>query len=311
MTSPTSDIAIIGTGPAGLVTALAVAQKGFDVALIGRRPTPDPERPDTRTIALFEGALGLLKNLDAWNAVAKDSNPLRAIRIIDDTGNLFRAPEILFDARDIDRQAFGQNVPNAHLIDVLFELALGDANISFVETEGVIAVDTGGGGHGDGGGGDAGEHVSISLKDGSSHLTKLVAAADGRNSICREAASIDVKRWSYPQTATVCNFEHSLPHDDISTEFHRKAGPFTTVPMGHVGHVGHVGEAGSDTGTVTSSGAPSHHMSSLVWVETPEEANRLKALNDAGYIVEMEKRLQGFWETSNQSVRVRLFPCRA
>jgi len=262
--SQNSDIAIIGTGPAGLVTALSVAAKGFDVALIGRRPVADPERPDTRTIALFEPSIELLKNIGAWEACSADGTALRGIRIVDDTGGLIRGPEILFDAHDIEREAFGYNIPNEHLIAALFACTEKLDNISFVETQGVVRVVPGK------------DEVEISLKEDTTHNTRLLAAADGRNSISREAAGIEVKRWPYPQIAVVCNFEHTGDHDNISTEFHRKAGPFTTVPMG-------------DPGT----GTKNTYMSSLVWVETPEEANRLKALNDAGYILEMEKRLQG------------------
>jgi len=263
LTSQHSDIAIIGTGPAGLVTALSVAAKGFNVALVGRRPIADPARPDTRTIALFEPSIELLKNIDAWEACSADGTALRGIRIIDDTGGLIRGPEILFDASDIEREAFGYNIPNEHLISALFFCTQKLDNITFIETQGVVRVEPGK------------DQVEITLKEGETHITKLLAAADGRNSICREAAGIEVKRWSYPQIAVVCNFEHTGSHDNISTEFHRKAGPFTTVPM-------------ADTGNRASA-----YMSSLVWVETPDEANRIKALNEAGYILEMEKRLQG------------------
>ena len=238
-----SEIAIIGTGPAGLVTALAVASKGFDVALIGRRPVADPDRPDTRTIALFEGAIALLKNIGAWDGCSRAQTPLRAIRIIDDTGHLFRAPEILFEASDIGRDVFGHNIPNAHLIAALFECVENHDNLRFIETSEVVRVRP------------FDDRVEIGLDDGTTHTTRLLAAADGRHSISREAAGIEVKRWDYPQTAIVCNFTHTLGHDNISTEFHRRPGPFTTVPMGGTG-IGDIGE-----------GHVSRYMSSLVWVK--------------------------------------------
>ena len=207
--------------------------------------------------------------IGAWDGCSRAQTPLRAIRIIDDTGHLFRAPEILFEASDIGRDVFGHNIPNAHLIAALFECVENHDNLRFIETSEVVRVRP------------FDDRVEIGLDDGTTHTTRLLAAADGRHSISREAAGIEVKRWDYPQTAIVCNFTHTLGHDNISTEFHRRPGPFTTVPMGGTG-IGDIGE-----------GHVSRYMSSLVWVETPGEANRLKALDDKGYIAEMEVRLQG------------------
>ncbi len=59
----------------------------------------------------------------------------------------------------------------------------------------------------------------------------MAIAADGRNSVLRESAGIKTNRWAYDQSAIATSFAHSGPHDGISTEYHKGAGPFTTVPM--------------------------------------------------------------------------------
>ena len=110
--------------------------------------------------------------------------------------------------------------------------------------------------------------VDIVLADGSAFRAQLVAAADGRNSICRAAAGIEPSKWTYEQSALACVFSHSRAHHDVSTELHRAAGPLTTVPM-------------------------PGRQSSLVWVERPEEARRLRDLIETEFRAELEARLQG------------------
>lgn len=115
----TVDVAVVGAGPAGLIAGLAMAEVGFKTAIIG--PPADPR--DGRTAALFQASVALLKRLGAWPLVAPSTEPLDAIRLIDATGALFRAPEVTFHAREIGEEAFGYNVPNAVLTAALEQLA--------------------------------------------------------------------------------------------------------------------------------------------------------------------------------------------
>ncbi|MFI4997774.1 MAG: FAD-dependent monooxygenase, partial [Hyphomicrobiales bacterium] len=54
---------VVGTGPAGLVAALALARQGAAVTLVGQ------EAPEARgrTIALFDGSVRLLAELGVWD----------------------------------------------------------------------------------------------------------------------------------------------------------------------------------------------------------------------------------------------------
>jgi 2-octaprenyl-6-methoxyphenol hydroxylase len=108
----------------------------------------------------------------------------------------------------------------------------------------------------------------LTTKEGAEKSAALVVAADGRNSLCRQAADIKTSAWTYPQAAIAASFTHDRPHGQVSTEFHRSSGPFTTVPLPGL-------------------------ASSLVWVERPEEAQRLAALDDDAFRKALEVRLQG------------------
>ena len=77
-----------------------------------------PEPPG-RTIALFDGSVRLLAELGVWDGLAPKAAPLRKLRIIDDTDNLFRWPELCFEASEIGLDAFGWNVEAEELSNAL------------------------------------------------------------------------------------------------------------------------------------------------------------------------------------------------
>jgi 2-octaprenyl-6-methoxyphenol hydroxylase len=112
------------------------------------------------------------------------------------------------------------------------------------------------------------DRVVIGLDDGSTVAARLALGADGEASPCRKAAAIATETWSYPQVAIATRFAHGRGHGNVSTEIHRRAGPLTTVPL-------------------------PGGMSSLVWVETVVEAQRLMGLDAAAFARELEGRLHG------------------
>ena len=269
-TEPHFDIIVAGLGPAGLTAALAVAQataaRGSRVCAIGAPAAAGGL--DTRTTALLGPSVALLEHLGVWPRCRLDAAPIDAIRLFDDTGRLLRAPDITFHARELqatkgggrDPAPFGWNIPNARLTAALRWRAQAMANLDIVETAGISRILP-----------DA-TQVRIELAGGQAFDAPLLVGADGRHSMCRAAAGIGTRLSEYPQTAIACNFAHTRPHDNVSTEFHRPSGPFTTVPLPDAG-------AG--------------FRSSLVWVERPDEATRLMTLTEAAFACAMEARLRG------------------
>lgn len=204
---------MIGGGPAGLTAALAIARLGLSVALVA-----SPPPADARATAVLDGSLRFLRRLGIWNEIAAKAAPLKRLRIVDTTGGPLRAADLLFSAGEIGLDAFGQMVANADLAAALLHAVRSEPNVTLFEEPASEIV------AGDGG-------VEIRLAGGSQIAAKLLAGADGRNSISRSAAGIAVRRWSYPQTALVVNVRHERPHDDTSTEFHTREGPFTLAPL--------------------------------------------------------------------------------
>ena len=122
---------VVGSGPAGLTTAIALAEGGISTALVGRRPA----RPDHRTTALLAGSVTALETLGVWRLCMAHAAPLKVMRIVDDTERLWRAPEVKFAAHEIGLDAFGYNIENRHLLAALEKRARTLPKLRLVEDE--------------------------------------------------------------------------------------------------------------------------------------------------------------------------------
>jgi 2-octaprenyl-6-methoxyphenol hydroxylase len=236
--SRTYDVAVVGGGPAGLAAAVALAQAGARTALIARRQPYG----DNRTTALLGGSVTFLEELDVWRLCANKAAALAAMRLVDDTGRLIRAPEVRFSAGEIGLDAFGYNIENRELIAAFEARTAEIAGLTRLDDEAETV--------------NPGEHgVEIRTTNGTDISAPLVVGADGRHSLCREAAGIAVNHRNLNQSALTFNVSHARPHKNISTEFHTPHGPCVFVPL------------------------PGDRCS-VVWVTSPAEAQRLKDLGD-------------------------------
>lgn len=248
VSAQTASAAVIGGGPAGLVAALALAHFGVPTVLVA----PRPGRIDNRTTALMASSVKALEALGVWPRCRDYAAPLRMMRIVDDTGRLWRAPEVRFEAAEIGLDAFAWNIENTHLVEALWDGVAAMPLLTHVAKPArSIRIDAAG--------------VAVTLADGVTLDCRIVIGADGRNSICRAAAGIASNRRSYPQTALTFTLAHTRPHHDISTEFHTAHGPFTLVPLPGM-------------------------RSSLVCVVATDEAERLGARAGAALDAEIERR---------------------
>ena len=232
------DVAVIGGGPAGLAAAIALAQAGAATALIARHAP----YADNRTTALLGGSIDFLQALDVWPRAKDNAAELRVMRLVDDTGRLIRAPEVRFACDEIGLDAFGYNIENRLLMAALEQRAAELPGLTRFDDEaaGIRPQD---------------DVVVVHTGHGKSLSARLVIGADGRQSLCREAAGIEVTRRELHQAALTFNISHSRPHRNVSTEFHTSQGPCVFVPL-------------------------PGDRSSVVWVAAPKEAERLIGLSD-------------------------------
>jgi 2-octaprenyl-6-methoxyphenol hydroxylase len=262
----TFEVAVIGGGLAGMIAAIALGRGGRNVALIA----PSAPRKDRRTTALMDQSIRFLDRLTLWDRLKPAAAPLATMRIIDGTNRLLRAPTATFRSAEVGLEAFGYNFPNSALMDVLEAAVATEGNITrFTAFADAIEVSA--------------DRVAITLSDGEAMVADFAIGADGRKSKLRETVGIDTRNWSYPQSAMVLNFAHSLPHESISTEFHTESGPFTQVPL-------------------------PGQRSSLVWVQNPSDAQARSELSLAELSNVVEERMQSLLGKVTVEEGVQIWP---
>ena len=207
---------------------------------------------DNRTTALLGVSIDLLERLDVWRRCQDSAAPLKVMRLVDDTGRLIRAPEVRFQCDEIGIEQFGYNIDNRTLVAALEARAAELPDLTRVDDEATTVV-------------PEESAVAIVTRHDRTLGGRLVVGSDGSQSLCREAAGIGMRRRDLHQAALTFNIAHSRPHGNISTEFHTPQGPVVLVPL------------------------PGNRCS-VVWVTSPNEAERLMALSDEELSEAIEKQ---------------------
>jgi len=255
------DIIVGGAGPAGLATAVALARTELDIALCGKLPSNSTASPDTRTAALFTPSIEFLTQIAVWPALALHCAPIEAIRIVDASERLWRAPETLFAAHDVGQQTLGHNCPNPAIVSALVDRIRNLPNITTFFDHQITSARL------------EPKTAHVELKHDGGTATEmigapLIVAADGRRSTIRRASGIGVRSWSNGQSAITAQFAHTRRHRAVSTEFHRRGGPLTVVPL-------------------------QGDRSALVWVDRQDAVQKLLAQDDATFARTLKEHLNG------------------
>ena len=255
-----ADIVIAGGGYAGVTLALALAQalgSARSIVLIDRGVPRDAAASDARVSAISAAAKRMFEVLGVWPRLADDAQPMSEIQLTDSSLNAGIRPVLLTFSNTVpgDEPA-SYIVPNA-----VFGRALLDALEvlpSVMIWPRAPATDF-----------DADEcGVTIRLATGFSIRAALLVGADGRSSPLRDAAGIQIVGWSYPQTGIVTTVAHERPHGGKAVQHFLPGGPFAILPL-------------------------KGNRSSITWSEDAERAREILALDDQGFLAEVDKRFGG------------------
>jgi len=261
------EVAIVGSGLVGLALVKGLIDQGRSAVLIA----PKTEEPDGRTSALLINSIAFLDQLGLWEEARAFAYPLKTMRIIDGTNRLVRASQTDFKSVEIEQEAFGYNIENKKLAELIQSNIANAKTLTKIEARlKTLAIQENG-------------DTSLETENGKNVTANLVIACDGRNSIARQALEIGERSWDYPQIALVGNFSHTLPHNDTSTEFHTETGPYTLVPLGQ-------------------------NRSSLVCVVDARSAEFLQSLEGEALNLELERRMQSILGKIKLEASLKQFP---
>ncbi len=254
-------VTILGAGPVGATLACLLAEAGVPAAVVDRAPLPPMELPafDGRAYAIARGSRDVLADAGVWARLGALPCPIRRIHVTD--GKLGRKPsrlDLTFDTTDVGADAFGWMVEARHLRIALNAQLPSLPGLRVAAPARVTSVER-----------DA-ERATVRLADGTIIRSRLVVAAEGRESATREAAGIAVTRWDYGQDAIVAAVRHEQPHGHVAVEHFLPAGPFAILPL--------PGEDGDG------------RTSAIVWTERRAEAERIWSLDPPGFARELARR---------------------
>jgi 2-octaprenyl-6-methoxyphenol hydroxylase len=253
------DVVIGGGGIAGLALACALADAlgpGARIAVADRGPLrPGAGPADARAFAIAAGPKRMLSVLGVWPAIAEHAQPVTAVDVTDSSlDDAFRPVLVSYDNTVDGGEPATWIVEHERLREALLAAAAGRPSILLLGGAAASGFQAD----------EHGVNVDLAPVPGSVRATLLVAA-DGRGSQLREAAGIQVVRWSYPQVGIVTTVRHAEPHRSRAVQHFLPSGPFAILPL-------------------------TDNRSCITWTENAEVANEILARDDAGFLAEVEKR---------------------
>ncbi|MDX8154118.1 2-octaprenyl-6-methoxyphenyl hydroxylase [Acinetobacter pittii] len=220
-------VIIVGGGMVGLSLSLMLAKANIAVKLLEavKYPNYDDQNVapyhssfDARNTALSRRSVQIYQKLGIWDALQQHATPILQVHITEQ-GSFGKARLI---AEQEKVESFGQVIENAWLGRVLLTQVRQQPLIELIDGVQVTALTQ-----------DA-EQVHIEAKRGDEVLkleSKLLIAADGRDSFCRQAIGVGVDVHDYDQVAIVTTVQTSKPHDQVGFERFSALGPLALLPL--------------------------------------------------------------------------------
>jgi 2-octaprenyl-6-methoxyphenol hydroxylase len=251
------DVLVGGGGFAGLALGIALRQalgESFAVTIA------DPafargHMADTRASAIAAAARRLFQTIGVWEQVADDAQPILDMVVTDSRlEDAVRPAFLSFGGEVAHEEPFAHMIENGPLMRALMEKAQEtgvDLQAASVAGFSLPSANS--------------HHIEVALSNGADVSARLLVGADGARSAIREHAGIATHGWDYGQSGIVTTVAHERDHHGRAEEHFLPAGPFAILPL-------------------------KGRRSSLVWTEETREAERIIALNDEEFHLELERR---------------------
>ena len=266
------DAVVVGGGVVGTACALALAEAGLQVALVdaGAPARWSRDEADLRVFAFAPDNAALLSELGVWDDVAASRAQPYRRMRVWDAA---AGGELVFDADALARRELGWIVEQNLLAEKLGHAAR-RAGVELLQPARIEGMETR----------EAG--VRLMLEGGETLDARIAIAADGADSKLRELAGIDIDARDYGQRGVVAYVETAEPHQRTAWQRFLPGGPLAFLPV------------------------DGDRRSSIVWSLPADEAERVLALDDAAFGIELTNAFAGRLGDTRVLSKRAAFPLR-
>ena len=250
-----ADIIIAGSGLSGMTCALALqppAIKGDPRLVLIGAAAPDSGSPDLRALAITRSSQRMFEAMGVWKDIAARAEPLREILVSDSLPGDNQAPTLLHWEYSGDPGEVSAHFIEADDLHRVLTERVTKSTARWVKAQ-IRRIEH-----------DRGL-ATVETTEGDRLRARLVIAADGKDSLCRRAAGIEIIRHDYAQLGLVATLDHQLPHGGRAHEFFLPGGPFALLPL-------------------------KGRRSSIVWTENDEVAQAILSGGAERFMDELRKR---------------------
>jgi 2-octaprenyl-6-methoxyphenol hydroxylase len=250
-TSIDFDLLIVGGGMVGASLAVALQNSTLRIGLVEAQSLHSNSQPsfDDRGIALSFGSQRIFQSMGLWPEIAPYATAIKHIHISD--RGRFGVTRLSADKERVP--ALGQVMTARELGRTLNQRLQTLSRLSLFCPAKVTALQA----HTD--------HVEVRLDNGDSIRSRLLVAADGRDSTIRQLLDLGAWQQEYQQTAVTANITTDKPHQGWAYERFTDTGPMALLPM-------------------------SDNRSSLVWTVRSGDEQDLLVLTDKDFLDLLQQR---------------------
>lgn len=214
----TTDVAIIGAGPAGLCFAKSLAESGLKVVVLERQTEAALSNPafDGREIALTHHSVQLMRELGLWERIEpQDISPLRDARVFNGSSLL----SLNIGHRDTQQTELGYLISNHLIRKAAYDEVKSSPMITLKTEAQVTGIQS-----------DI-KGVQVTLANDEIIQAKLLIGADSRFSETRRAMGIAADMHDFGKTMMVCVMEHAKSHEHTAWEWFDYGQTLALLPM--------------------------------------------------------------------------------
>ena len=209
------DIIIVGGGLIGLALSCFLEKLGLNVAIIEKNEISNSKtnKLDTRTTAISEGSKEILDTIGLWQNIKSKSQPIVLISVVD--RNISNNINFFNPKRN---KNLGYIAENYFIKKTFLNAIFAKNNIHLYEKRNISNIII------------SDDHCKV-ITQKEEIFSKLIIAADGKNSFVRKLMKLSKFTKNYNQSAIVINFLHKNKHNNRALELFYNSGPLATLPM--------------------------------------------------------------------------------